>query len=65
MPVVGFAIRGREFVLYLTAESDEQRALLAGLGPHRMGTSCLYVKRLADVEMGILEERCPGEAAAR
>jgi hypothetical protein len=55
MPVVGFAIRGRELVLYVTAESDAQQALLAELGPHTMGKSCLYVKRMADVDVGVLE----------
>jgi hypothetical protein len=63
MPVVGFAIRGREFVLYLTAESADQRALLAGLGPHRMGKSCLYVKRLAGLDPGILEQLVVGSVA--
>jgi hypothetical protein len=63
MPVVGFAIRGRELVLYLTAESDDQRALLAGLGPHRMGKSCLYLKRLADLDLGILERLVVGSVA--
>jgi hypothetical protein len=56
MPLVGFAIRGRELVLYVSAESEAQRALLVRLGPHRMGKSCLYVKRLADLDVGALEE---------
>lgn len=56
MPVVGFAIRGRELVVYLLAESDSQKALLAALGPHRMGKSCLYIKRLADIDITVLEQ---------
>lgn len=56
MPLVGFAIRGRELVLYVSAESEAQQALLAKLGPHRMGKSCLYVKRLADLDVGVLEQ---------
>lgn len=56
MPVVGFAIRGRELVLYVTAESEAQQALLAELGPHKMGKSCLYVNRLADLDVGVLEQ---------
>jgi hypothetical protein len=55
MPLVGFAIRGRELVLYVSAESEAQQVLLAKLGPHKMGTSCLYVKRLADLDAGALE----------
>ncbi len=56
MPVVGFAIRGRELVLYVTAASETQQALLARLGPHKMGKSCLYVKRLADLDTDVLEQ---------
>ncbi len=63
MPVVGFAIRGREIVLYVTTGSEAQQALLARLGPHRMGTSCLYVKRLADLDVGVLEQIVAGSVA--
>ena len=63
MPVVGFAIRGRELVVYVTAESDAQRALLARLGPHKMGKSCLYVKRMADLDVGVLAQIVAGSVA--
>ena len=54
--LAGFAIRGREFVVYLSAEGDDQPALLAALGKHKIGKSCLYFKQLADLDMGILEQ---------
>ncbi len=63
MPLVGFAIRGRELVLYVTAESDDQRALRSRLGPHKMGKSCLYLKRMADVDVGVLEQLVVGSVA--
>ena len=53
--ITGFAIRGKELVVYLMAESPEQRTLLAKLGKHKTGKSCLYMKRLADVDMTVLE----------
>jgi hypothetical protein len=53
--VTGFAVRGRELVVYLVAESPEQQELLAKLGKHRIGKSCLYLKRLADVDTKVLE----------
>jgi hypothetical protein len=53
---VGFAIRQRELVVYLVAEGEEQAARLARLGPHRMGQACLYLKRLADVDLDVLEQ---------
>jgi len=55
-PLAGFAIRGRELVLYLSCEQDEQTSLLAQLGPHRMGKSCLYIKRLADLDRTVLDK---------
>lgn len=55
-PVVGFAIRGREFVAYLTLESAEQQALLAKVGKHRIGKVCLYFKRLDDLDRPVLEQ---------
>lgn len=59
-PLAGFAIRGRELVIYLDCEQEEQRARLADLGPHRMGRSCLYFKRLADLDRKVLEELVVG-----
>ena len=53
--LTGFAVRGKELVVYLVAESQEQRALLAKLGKHKMGKACLYFKRLADVDTKVLE----------
>ncbi len=53
--VTGFAVRGRELVVYLVAESPEQQGLLAKLGKHKIGKSCLYIKRLADVDTKVLE----------
>jgi hypothetical protein len=47
--LVGFAVRGRDLVVYVTVESPGQVDLLARLGRHRMGKSCLYFKRLADL----------------
>ena len=53
--VTGFAVRGRELVVYLVAESPEQQELLATLGKHKIGKSCLYLKRLADIDVKVLE----------
>lgn len=55
-PVAAFAIRGRELVAYITVESAEQQALLAKLGKHKMGKSCLYFKRLSDLDLSVLEK---------
>src|SRR4030095_8439884 len=34
-PLAGFAIRGRDLVVYLVADDDRQKALLAKLGKHQ------------------------------
>ena len=53
--ITGFAVRGKELVLYLVAESPEQQELLTRLGKHKMGKACLYFKRLADLDAKVLE----------
>jgi len=55
-PVTGFAIRGREIVIYLLAEGEAQGLLLSKLGKHKIGKSCLYFKRLSDLDESVLEK---------
>jgi hypothetical protein len=55
-PLAGFAIRGRELVVYLCAEGEKQKSLLSRLGKHRMGKVCLYFKQLADLDRAMLEK---------
>lgn len=55
-PAVGFSPRKASLSLYgLTAE-PASRDLLAQLGKHRVGASCLYVNRLGDVDLAVLRE---------
>ncbi len=61
--LVGFAVRARELVVYLTAENPEQVELLAKLGKHKMTTGCLYIKRLADIDVKVLEALIAGSVA--
>jgi hypothetical protein len=62
-PLAGFAIRGRELVVYLVPRGVEQRALLSRLGKHRMTKSCLYFKQLADLDGSALEKLVAGSVA--
>ena len=55
MPVSAFAIRGSGLVVYVNAEKPPQAKLLAKLGKHKMGKSCLYFGRLADIDAKVLE----------
>ena len=62
-PLAGFAIRGRELVVYLMADGDEQRSLLSRLGKHKMGKACLYFRQLADLDKSALEKLVVGSVA--
>jgi hypothetical protein len=59
----GFAVRGRELVVYLVAEGREQPALLAKLGKRKLGKACLYFKRLADLDQKVLGQLVAGSVA--
>ena len=63
-PLAGFAIRGRELVIYMAPELGEEKSLLSKLGPHRMTKSCLYIKRLADVDRVVLTKLVVGSVAS-
>ena len=69
----GFSPRKAALTIYHMASPAEQpdgQALFAQLGKHSKGKGCLYVKRLADVDMAVLEQlvalswRCMNEAYA-
>ncbi len=52
-PVVAFSPRKSDLTLYVSLDEE----LLARLGKHKRSKgSCLYLKRLADVDLGVLEE---------
>lgn len=54
MPLVGFAPRKAATVLYVLHGSRGEAALLAKLGKHKTGGGCLYIKKLADVDLAVL-----------
>ena len=51
---VGFSPRKAALSLYLMGGKDEQ--LLAKLGPNSVGAGCLYIKRLDDVDVSVLQK---------
>lgn len=54
--VVGFAPRKQNLVLYIMPGFSSYAALLSKLGKFRTGKSCLYVNRLDDVDLSVLQE---------
>lgn len=55
-PIVGFSPRKQDLVLYLMDGYEKEAELMSKLGKHRTGRSCLYLKRLADVDEAVLQE---------
>ncbi len=56
MARIGFSPRAKELVLYVTDGFPRHQHLMDRLGKHRTGKSCLYIKRLGDVDEAVLEE---------
>jgi hypothetical protein len=53
-PLAAFSPRKPELVIYLGQEALEPEAL-ARLGKHKATKGCLYVKRLADIDLKVLK----------
>ena len=51
-----FAPRTGKFALYGMTSADGADEVLARIGRHESGASCLYVKRLSDVDIDVLRE---------
>ena len=54
--ITGFAPRKQALTLYIMGGFERHEELLAKLGKHRTGSSCLYINKLADVDMDVLRE---------
>jgi hypothetical protein len=53
--LIGFSPRKQNLTLYIMSGFREFDALMSQLGQHKTGKSCLYVKRLADIDLKVLE----------
>ncbi|MEQ1763067.1 MAG: DUF1801 domain-containing protein [Pyrinomonadaceae bacterium] len=54
--VTGFSPRKGNLTLYIMDGFDRYDEMLAALGKHKTGKSCLYVKRLSDIDQSVLEQ---------
>lgn len=52
---MGFSPRKSAMTIYLVPGFERHRALMERLGKHRTGKSCLYINKLSDVDMEVLE----------
>ena len=54
--LTGFAPRKQALTLYIMPGFERYEALLTKLGKHKIGKSCLYINKLADVDEDVLKE---------
>ncbi len=54
-PITGFSPRKQNLTLYILDSVTDFSGDLAKLGKHKTSVSCLYIKRLSDVDLGVLE----------
>ena len=54
--LTGFSPRAQNLTLYIMAGFDQYETLLSKLGKHSTGKSCLYIKKIEDIDINVLEE---------
>lgn len=54
--VTGFSPRKNDLTLYIMGGFEPHGELMAKLGKHKCGKSCLYVKGLEAIDRGVLEQ---------
>jgi hypothetical protein len=54
--ITGFSPRKANLSLYVLCGSPKEADLLAKLGKYKNGVSCLYIKRLSDIDEKVLEK---------
>ncbi len=52
---LGFSPRKQDLTIYIMPGYTNHDSILAKLGKHKKGKSCLYIKRLSDVDLQVLE----------
>ena len=63
--LTGFSSRKGDISVYLVASFPGQEQLLSQLGKHKMGGGCLYIRKLSDVDLKVLEQLVAGSVAER
>jgi len=54
--LTGFSPRKQNLTLYIMAGFDQYEELLKTLGKHKTGKSCLYIKRIEDIDLSTLKK---------
>jgi len=54
--LTGFSPRKQNLTLYIMTGFEQYNELMKRLGKHKLGKSCLYIKRLADIDLAVLKK---------
>jgi len=57
-PMLGFSPRKAAFSLYVYSPTEDNKHLLDNLGKFKISKACIYVKKVADISVPILEKIC-------
>ena len=57
-PVLGFSPRKAAFSLYIYSDTEKSKLALANLGKFKMSKACIYMKKLADINIPALQQLC-------
>jgi Domain of unknown function (DU1801) len=63
--LIGFSSRKGDISVYITADFPGHDELLSKLGKHKMAKACLYIRKLDDVDLKVLEKLVVGSVAER
>ncbi len=58
MPLIAFSPRKPEFSLYVYSPTEENNYLLDNFGKFKISKACIYVKKLSDINISVLERMC-------
>ncbi|MBK8518399.1 MAG: DUF1801 domain-containing protein [Saprospiraceae bacterium] len=57
-PLIGFSPRKAAFSLYVFSQTEDNKHLLTDLGTFQISKTCIYIKKLSDINISILEILC-------
>lgn len=57
-PMIAFSPRKAAFSLYVYSPREDNKHLLDNLGKFKITKGCIYIKKLADIDISILEKMC-------
>jgi len=57
-PILGFSPRKAEFSLYVYSPTEKSKRLLDTFGKFKIAKACIYIKKLEDIDIAVLEKLC-------